>query len=203
MTEPDPEQPAPKEPAPERIVVSYALTPGEYERYAAAAVRRSSSWKSFYVFAAVVFLAIPVALLFRFLAAQSLHNSGAVELVGDFSLCAYGAGVAAAMIWGSIARSILRKRYYEGTLARRQLTTAVIDGSQITVSFPGVEAKWQWTVVQGCSIERGLLLVWFETSQGAAIPCRCFESRDGSKKALAFIRARLREAKRPGALPEA
>ena len=201
MTEPTPEQPAPKQPAPERIVVSYALTSGEYARYVAAVVRRSGGWKSLYILVAIVFLAIPVALLFRFLAAQSLHDSGTVRMVGDFSLCAYGAGVAAAMIWGSIARLIMRKRYYEGTVARRQPKTAVIDSSQIAVSFPGVETKWQWTVVQGCSIERGLLLVWFETAQGAAIPCRCFESRDGSSKALAFIRARLLEAKRAGTQP--
>lgn len=202
MTEPSPEQPSSGQSRPEPIVVSYTLRSGEYARYAAAAVRRNSSWKSFYVFLAVVFLAIPIALLFRFLAAQSLHDSAAVELVGNFSLCAYGAGVGAAMTWGYINRSILRKRYYEGTLVQRELTTAVIDGSQITISFRGVQAKWQWAAVEGCSIERGLLLVWFGP-HGAAIPCRCFESRDSCNKALAFIRERLLEAKRPGPQPQA
>jgi len=208
MTEPtsgqqNPEQPSSEQSSPEPIVVSYTLTSGEYEHYAAAAVRRSSSWKSFYVFVAVVFLAIPVALFFRAIAAQSLHDSGAVELVGDFSLCSYGAGVAAAIIWGYIARSILRKRYYEGTVARRELTTAVIDRSEINVTIPGIEAKWQWTAVEGCTFERGLLLVWIGPSQAAAIPSRCFESRESCLKALAFIRARLVEAKRPGAKPQA
>jgi hypothetical protein len=198
MTEPNPEQPSP-----EPIVVSYRLTSDEYGHYAAAAVRRSSSRSLFYAFVAVVFLAIPVALFFRAIAAESLHDSKAVELVGNFSLCAYGAGVAVAIIWGYIARWIQRSRYYKGTVARRELTTAVIDRSQINVTIPGVEAKWQWTAVEGCTFERGLLLVWIGPSQAAAIPSRCFESRDSCLKALAFIRARLVEAKHPGAQPQA
>jgi hypothetical protein len=197
----NPAQPSSEQPSPEPIVVSYTLTSGEYAHYAAAASRRSSSWKSFYVFVAVVFLAIPVALFFRAIAAQSLHNSAAVELVGYFSLCAYETGVAAAMIWGYVVRWILRKRYYEGTVARRELTTAVIDRSQINVTVPGIEAKWQWKAVEGCSIESCLLLVWIGPSQAAAIPCRSFESRDSCNKAVAFIRARLLEAKRPVAQP--
>jgi hypothetical protein len=82
MTEPNPEQPNPKEQSPEPIVVSYTLTSGEYARYAAAAARRSSSRLSFYAFVAVVFLAFPVALFFRAIAAQSLDDSEAVELAG-------------------------------------------------------------------------------------------------------------------------
>lgn len=198
MTEPNPEQPSPQP-----IVVSYTLTSDEYGHYAAAAVRRSSSRLSFYAFVAVVFLAIPVALFFRAIAAQSLKNSEAVELAGNFSLFAYVTGVAAAIIWGYIARWIQRKRYCKGTVARRELTTAVIDRSEINVTVPGIEAKWQWAAVEGCTFERGLLLIWIGPSQAAAIPCRCFESRDSCNKALAFIRARLIEVKRPSAQPQA
>jgi hypothetical protein len=103
---------------------------------------------------------------------------------------------------GYIARWRQRKRYYEATVARRELTTAVIDRSEINVTVPGIEAKWQWTAVEGCTFERGPLLVWVGPSQAAAIPCRSFESRDSCLKALAFIRARLVEAKRPGAQPQ-
>jgi hypothetical protein len=198
MTEPNPEQPSP-----EPIVVSYTLTSGEYARYAAAAARRSSSRSSFYAFVAVVFLAVPVALFFRAIAAQSLDDSEAVELAGYFSLCAYVTGVAAAIIWGYIARWIQRKRYYKATVARRELTTAVIGRSEINVTVPGIEAKWQWAAVEGCTFERGLLLVWIGPSQAAAIPGRSFESRDSCLKALAFIRARLVEAKPSGAKPQA
>jgi hypothetical protein len=69
MTEPNPEQPSPEQPSPEPIVVSYKLTSGEYGHYAAAAARRSHRRSSFYAFVAVVFLAIPVALFFRAIAA--------------------------------------------------------------------------------------------------------------------------------------
>jgi hypothetical protein len=203
MTEPNPEQPSSQQSSPEPIVVSYTLTSSEYAHYAAAASRRTSSWKSFYVFVAVVFLAIPLALFFRAMAAQSLDDSEAVELVGYFSLCAYGTGVAAAIMWGYIARWLLRKRYYQGMVARRELTTAVIDRSQINVTVPGMETNWQWKAVDGCTLERGLLLVWIGPSQAAAIPCRSFESRESCNKALAFIRARLLEAKRPGVQPQA
>ena len=203
MTEPNPEQASPEQPSGEPIVVNYTLTSGEYGHYTAAAVRRSSSRSSFYAFVAVVFLAIPVALFFRAIAAESLHDSKAVELAGNFSLCAYATGVAVAIIWGYIARWIQRSRYYKGTVAGRELTTAVIDRSRITVTVPGIEAKWQWTAVEGCTFERGLLLVWVGPSQAAAIPSRCFESRDSCLKALAFIRARLVEAKRPGAQSQA
>jgi len=203
MTEPNPEQPSSQQSSPEPIVVSYTLTASEYAHYAAAASRRSSSWKSFYVFVAVIFLAIPVALFFRAMAAQSLDDSEAVELVGYFSLCAYGTGVAAAIMWGYIARWLLRNRYCRGMVARRELTTAVIDRSQINVTVPGIEANWQWKAVDGCTLERGLLLVWIGPSQAAAIPCRSFESRECCNKALAFIRARLLEAKRPGVQPQA
>jgi hypothetical protein len=88
-------------------------------------------------------------------------------------------------------------------VARRELTTAVIDPLGITVTVPGIEAKWQWTAVEGCTFERGLLLVWIGPSQAAVIPCRSFESRDSCLKALAFIRAQLVEAKRPSTQPSA
>jgi hypothetical protein len=79
----------------------------------------------------------------------------------------------------------------------------VIDRLAITITLPGIEAKWQWTAVERCTFEGGLLLVWIGPSRAATIPCRSFESRDSCNKALAFIRARLVEAKRPGAQPRA
>jgi hypothetical protein len=193
MTEPNPEAPKP-----ERIVVSYTLTSGEYEQYAAAVARRGYSPSSFYIFVAVAFLAIPVALLFRSVAAQQLNDDEAIEVAGRVSLYAYVMGVAAMMIWGYIARWIQRKRYYDATI-RRDFTTVVIDGSAISVTVPGIEAKSQWSAVEGCTFKRGLLLVWIGPTQAAAIPSRSFESKESCDKAVAFIRARLAEAKRLGA----
>jgi hypothetical protein len=87
MTEPNPEQPNPEQPNSEQpsfepIVVSYKLTADEYAHYAAAVARRGRSRWSFYIFVAVVFLTIPVALFFCAIAAQSLDDSEAVELAG-------------------------------------------------------------------------------------------------------------------------
>jgi hypothetical protein len=198
MTEPNPEQPSA-----EPIVVSYTLTPNEYRQYAAAVSRRNSSWLNWYLFFAVVFLAIPVALLFRSIAAESIEDPEAVELTGRIGLYAYGAGVTAAMIWGSIVRSILRKRYYKATMGRPEVTTAVIDRLAITVTLPGIEAKWQWAAVEACTFERGLLLVWIGPGQAATIPRRSFETPESCNQALAFIRTRLAEAKRPAMQPQA
>jgi hypothetical protein len=202
MTEPNPEQPGSEQPNHEPIVVSYTLTEGEYGRYAAAVAWRNRGRWSFYIFIAVVFLAIPVALFFRAVAAQSLDDSEAVELAGRLSLYAYGTGLTVAIIWGTIVRWIQRKRYYKATAGRPELTTAVIDRSKITVTVPGIEAKWQWSAVEGCTFERGLLLVWIGPGQAAAIPGRSFESRDSCSQALVFIRARLAEAKRSSVLPQ-
>jgi hypothetical protein len=198
MTEPNPE-----EPSFEPIMVSYALTAGDYAQYAAAVSWRNRGWSSFYIFVAVVFLAIPVALFFRSVAAQSLDDSEAVELAGRFSLYAYETGLAVAIIWGCVARWAQRKRYFEATPGRREFTTAVMDRLAITITVPGIEAKWQWMAVEGCTFERGLQLVWIGPSQAATIPSRSFESRDSCLKVLAFIRARLVEAKRPSAQPPA
>jgi hypothetical protein len=79
MTEPNPE-----EPSFEPIVVSYTLTAGDYAQYAAAVSRRNRSWSSFYIFVAVVFLAILVALFFRSVAAQSLDDFRGGRAGGSF-----------------------------------------------------------------------------------------------------------------------
>jgi hypothetical protein len=115
MTGPNPKQPNPEQTSFEPIVVSYALTADDYGQYAAAVSRRNRNWSSFYIFVAVVFLAIPVALFFRSVAARRLDDPAIVELAGHFTLYAYETGVAAAIIRGYVARWTQRKRYFEAT----------------------------------------------------------------------------------------
>jgi hypothetical protein len=183
------------EPVSERIAVTYNLTADEYASYVAAVERRSRSWTTFNISVAACFCAIPVALLFRWLAAQSLDDSEAIEMAGRFGLYAFALGVIATIAAGYIIQNIERKRYYKATVSQREPRTAVIDRSGIAVSVNGSEWKAQWAALQRCTRERGLLLIWFGPSSAVSIPCHSFESPEACDKALAFIRARLADAK--------
>jgi hypothetical protein len=190
------------DPGPERIVITYNLTADDYARYAAAVERRSRSWTTFNISVAACFCAIPVALLFRSLAAQSLDGPEAIEMAGRFSLYAFALGVIATIAAGYFIQHIERKRYYKATMSQREPRTAVIDRSGISVSVNGSEWKAKWAALQRCTRERGLLLIWFGLSSAVSIPCHSFESPEACDKALAFIRARLAEAKAPASPPQ-
>jgi hypothetical protein len=81
--------------APNRVTVTYSLTADEYARYAAAVERRSRSWTTFTISVAVLFSAVPVALLLRTLAAQRTHDAEMIEMVGRSSLFAFGLAILA------------------------------------------------------------------------------------------------------------
>src|SRR5690348_3495537 len=100
------------DPAPERITVSFNLTADEYAHYAAAVERRSRNWTAFNTFIAAVFCAIPVALLFRWLAAQRLGDPEATEMVGEYSLYSYALGIIVIWIETSVVAWMLRRRYF-------------------------------------------------------------------------------------------
>jgi hypothetical protein len=189
------------DPAAERIVITYNLTADDYARYAAAVERRSRSWTTFNISLAACFCAIPVALWFRWLAAQSLDDPEAVEMAGHFSLYAFALGVIATIVSGYIIQHVDRKRYYKATVSPREPRIAVIDRSGVTVSVNGSEWKAQWAALQRCTRERDLLLIWFGLSSAVPIPCQSFESREACDKAFTFIRARLAEARAAQASP--
>ena len=180
--------------APERFVITYDVTADDYARYAASVERRRSSWTNVNIFVATFFCAIPVALWFHALAAQSLDDSEAIEIAGRFSLYAFALGVIATIIAGYIIRHIERKKYYKTAVAGGR-RTAVIDRSGIAVSADGSQWKAPWAAFQRCTRERGLLLVWHSAWSAVSIPLPSFESKDACDKAFAFIGARLAEAR--------
>src|SRR5258708_5777521 len=104
------------EPVPERIAVTFDMTVDHYERYALAVDRRSRSWLTFNISIAPLFAAIPVALLFRWLASQHLDDRDAIDIVGEYSLFSYGLAIIAAWIGLSLNRRIMRNRYFKATL---------------------------------------------------------------------------------------
>jgi hypothetical protein len=180
---------------PERIVTTYDFTADDYARYAAAVERRGRSWTTFNIFAASFFCAIPVALWFRALAAQILNNSEAIETAGRFSLYAFVLGVIATLISAYIVQHIKRKRYYKTAVWTRDTWTTVLDRSGISMSSNGSEWKTPWAALQRCTREHELLLVWLGLASAVSIPCRSFASKEACDQAIAFIRARLAEAR--------
>jgi hypothetical protein len=191
------------DPSPERITVTYKLTADEYAGYAAAVERASSSWSAFKVFVLMVFCAIPVALSFRWLAAQSLDRSEAIEMAGRYSLYSFGLGIIACWIGASFTRWIARGRYFKTTVSTGEPRRAELDRTGVTVIHEGARAAYEWTAVSRCTFERKLLLIWIAPATALAIPSRSFGSEAACTAALTFVRARLSEAQAKKAQPEA
>jgi len=186
--------PTMSEPSPTRISVTFNVTADDYARYAACIDRRSRGWTSFNSSVVVIFCAIPVALLFRALAAQQLHDPAASELAGHFSLFSFVLGVIASWIGSIVLTRVARKRYFEATVDSREPRTAELDHSGITVTGKATQSRWQWTAINRCTLERRLLLLWIAPSTAVAIPSHAFASFAAREQAQAFIRARLSEA---------
>jgi len=182
------------EPAPERISVSYKLTAAEYAGYAAAVTRRRRGWTPLTIFVASAFCAIPVALLFRALAAQRLYDPEAIRMAGNYSLYSFVLGFTTCWIGAALLGWIERRRYLNTVVTSGEPRTAEFDRTGVAVIAKGARAIYEWTPLIRCSFERNLLLVWISPQSAVAVPGRCFGSEAARAAALAFIRARLAEA---------
>jgi hypothetical protein len=183
------------DPSPERIAVTFNPSADDYARYVAAVDRRTRSWPAFSVWVAVFFCAIPVALLFRVLASERhIADPGAIEMAGKFGLFAFVFGVFAAWIGFFAIRRMAQKRYFETTVAWPGPRTIELDHIGITQTTKATQSKWQWSAVNRCTLERGLLLMWIAPTTAVPIPSRSFGSEAACAAALAFVRTRLSEA---------
>jgi len=192
------------EPLPEHITVNFDLTAADYERYAEAIERRGRRWLPFNVFVVVVFCAIPTAFLFRWLAAERLHNPEAIDIVGKYSLFSFGVAIIACWISSFLIQRIGRRRYYQSIADWHEEHVAEFDHAGITVIRKGTRATYEWTIVPRCTLERNLLLIWISPLTAAvAIPSRCFGNDAACTVAMAFVRARLSEVQAPSAQTEA
>jgi hypothetical protein len=187
--------PTMSDPAPERISVKTDFTADEYARYAAAIDRANRSWTSVYVFAAVLFSGIPVALLLRSIAAQRLGDSDALEMLGDYSLYAFGIAIFINWIGTSVHRWIVRRRYFRTEVNTPEPRTTELDHNGVTVNGDGARVTYDWAVVSRWTVKQKLLLMWVAPAVAVVIPTRCFGDEAASAAALAFIQARITEAK--------
>lgn len=183
------------DPPPERFSVIYKLNAADYANYAACVERHSRSWTAFNLSLALVFCAIPVALLFRALAAGSLSDDEAIEMAGHYSLFAFVLGVFTSGFVGVVSNRITRRRYFAQEASMREPRTAEIDRDGLSVTGKGVQSRWEWTAIVRCTFEHGLLLIWIGSFSAVAIPSHCFASEAACTAALAFARARLAEVK--------
>jgi hypothetical protein len=178
---------------PDRIAVTYTLTASDYMAYAAAVDRRSRSWAGFSTSVAVWFGAIPVALLFRTLAAQRTQNAELIEMVGRSSLFAFGLGVFASWIGFAISTRLARRKHYKRLASQLGSRTVVLETSGITLTSGTSRSTWQWNAVTGFSGRRDLLLIWIVQGTAIAIPCRCLDDEGAREAVQAFVRARMAE----------
>ena len=180
------------DPAPERFSFTFILSPNDYANYAEAIARRPRSWSEFYAWLVVVFSAIPAALLCRWLATRWLDHADAVELIGRFSLLAYALGIIAYRIAVEVMTHRARTRYAKTIDAPR---TVEINGGGVTSSSEAAQCKWQWAAFNRCTFQRGFVLIWIGDASAVPIPARCFDGEAARGAALAFIRARMAEAR--------
>lgn len=157
--------------------------------YAAAVDRRSRSWAGFSTSVAVWFGAIPVALLFRTLAAQRTQSAELVEMVGRSSLFAFGLGVFTSWIGFAISTRLARRKHYRRLASQLGSRTVVLETSGITLTSGTSHSTWQWNAVTGFSGRRDLLLIWIVQGTAIAIPCRCLDD-EGATRSRAGVRPR-------------
>jgi hypothetical protein len=190
--------------APNRVTVTYSLTADEYARYAAAVERRSRSWTTFTISVAVLFSAVPVALLFRTLATQRTHDAEMIEMVGRSSLFAFGLAILACWIGAAISTRLARRKHYKTLANQLGSRTVVLETSGITLTSRTSKSTLQWSAVTGLSCWRDLVLIWIVQGTAIAIPARCFDDDGAREAAKAFARARMAEMKaRAGSVPSA
>jgi hypothetical protein len=155
---------------PDRIAVAYTLTARDYVAYAAAIDRRSRSWAGFTISVAVLFSAIPVALLFRTLAAQRTHDAELIELVGRSSLFAFALAILASWIGAAVSTQLARRKYYKRWASQSDSRTVVLEPSGITLTSRTSHSNLQWSAVTGISGMRDLLLIWIEQERRSRFP---------------------------------
>ena len=180
---------------PDRIAVAYTLTARDYMAYAAAIDRRSRSWAGFTISVAVLFGAIPVALLFRTLAAERTHDAELIEMVGRSSLFAFALAILTSWIGAAISTRLARRKYYKTWASQLDSRTVVLEPSGITLTSRTSQSNLQWSAVTGVSGMRELLLIWIVQGAAIAIPSRCFGDDGAHDTAKAFVRARMAEVK--------
>jgi hypothetical protein len=172
------------------VKVTYSYSASDYAQYTAAVRRRQRRQSGFIAFLLAFFGAIPVAFVFR-----QYVDTRIADTIGLTSLTSYLLGASA--MWAVLLFSYWR-------LGKRRMAeipnpfaprTVTIDATGVAVVSQSTEGLWHWVAITAFTCERGLLLLWVGPASAVAIPISAFESTDACQAAVAFIRARLAEAR--------
>jgi hypothetical protein len=182
------------DPASQRITVSFKLTEDEYARYVMAIDQSRRSWTTFNVYVAMVFTGIPVALLLRAVAAQRLNEGEALDMVGEYSLYAFGLAFVVVWIGTSVLAWMARRQHFRTVVNTPEGRITELDHDGVTISSDGARLIYDWAAVSRCTVKQKLLLMWIAPSTPVMIPLRCFGDEAATAAALAFVRERIAEA---------
>ncbi|WP_079538155.1 YcxB family protein [Bradyrhizobium lablabi] len=171
------------------------MTADDYARYFAVRSRRASRWANFLAYAAALFAAIPVALMFRLIGARQSASAATIDLIGQFSLASFLLGTVAIVAAGIFLRRKSINTLVAGTLNAFEPKTAVFDATGITLTGQLSQAMWRWAAISGFTSEKGLLLIWIGQSNAVAIPLRAFGDDSAWEAAKAFLRTQLSGAR--------
>lgn len=180
------------------ITLSFVIDASDYAQYAAVVKRRQQYQgrrANFIAFLAVFFSAIPVALIFRFF---SRHLAPPIrDMIGWTSLLSFMFGAYAMVIAASLINRQTRKKALAENPVAFGARSVAFDSAGVALTSPKATARWQWAAIHGFTRERGMLLLWIGRASAVAIPVRSFENAGACEAAVAFIRARLTEARLP------
>jgi hypothetical protein len=176
------------------IQLQVQLNRDDYVRYFAIVEKRQSNWTDFSIYVGTFFMAIPVALAARAIAALETSDPIAIELAGRCSLLAFFAG----LITLGLALSIMRRRAVAATLSATpnafHLKTVVLDENAVAITGKLSQVSWTWPAISRVTAERGLVLLWIGPQNAVVIPDRAFASPEARDNAVAFARASFARA---------
>jgi hypothetical protein len=144
---------------------------------------------------ALLFSAIPTALLFRTLAARRTPDAALVEMVGRFTLFAFALAILACWVGAAIGNRLARWKQYNALASQSDVRTIVLENSGISLTSQTSQSTLQWSAITGFSVKGELFLLWISQVSGIAIPARSLGDDAARLAAQAFIRARLAEVR--------
>jgi hypothetical protein len=116
-------------------------------------------------------------------------------MAGEYSLYAYCIAIIVTWIGTSLLTWIVRRKHFRTEVVAPKPRTTEIDQAGVTLSSDGARVTYDWAVVTRLTVKQNLALMWVAPAMAVVIPTRCFGDEAASAAALAFIRARIAEAK--------
>ena len=177
------------------FTLNVQLNADDYRRYFAIIVKRQSTRFNTVMFAGAFFAAIAVAFAFRSLAALESADRAVIEIVGRYSLFAYGIGVIAVLL----VESIIRRRSIGGMLAGTPHAfdpkTVVLDAHAVSIKGKLSDVRWTWPAFTELVVTNRMLCLWIGAQNAVIVPARAFATEEELRSVIAFIEGKIGAAK--------